>query len=116
VSDADLPREPVRRVDEPAPFVQHQALPEHPAPTPGSDAPPSVSLEMIQDNEALAAFIASADRVMEAMGFTEHGFRHANLVSSISFQVAPVTSSLVNTRAVECEPITSGTWMNGWPR
>ena len=87
MSDADLPREPVRRVDEPAPFVPHQALPEHPAPTPGSDAPPSVSLEMIQDHEALAAFIASADRVMEAMGFTEHGFRHANLVASISFQV-----------------------------
>ena len=87
MSDADLPREPVRRVDEPAPFVPHQALPEHPAPTPGSDGPPSVSLEMIQDHEALAAFIASADRVMEAMGYTEHGFRHANLVASISFQV-----------------------------
>lgn len=32
-------------------------------------------------------FIASADRVAEGLGFTEHGFRHANLVGSISFNV-----------------------------
>jgi metal-dependent HD superfamily phosphatase/phosphodiesterase len=32
-------------------------------------------------------FIASADRVAEGLGYTEHGFRHANLVGSISFNV-----------------------------
>ena len=33
------------------------------------------------------SYIASADRVMDAMGYTEHGFRHANLVAKIAYQV-----------------------------
>ncbi len=36
--------------------------------------------------------------------------------SSISCHVAPLTSSVVSTRGVECDASTSGTWMNGWPR
>jgi uncharacterized protein len=87
VSDHDRPLEPLRQADEPPPLVAEQALPEHAAPTPGADEPPSVTLEDVQQSEELSAFIASADRVMDAMGFTEHGFRHANLVASISFQV-----------------------------
>ena len=64
-----------------------------PAPLPAEPAPPSgddratVTLEDVQANEELSRFIASADRVMDAMGFTEHGFRHANLVARISYQV-----------------------------
>jgi uncharacterized protein len=46
-----------------------------------------VSLEQVQDNKELSLYIASADRVMEAMGYTEHGFRHANLVARIAYQV-----------------------------
>ena len=46
-----------------------------------------LTLEVIQANEELAGFISSADRVMEALGFTEHGFRHANLTGRIAFQV-----------------------------
>jgi metal-dependent HD superfamily phosphatase/phosphodiesterase len=64
-----------------------------PAPLPAEPAPPAgedratVSLEDVQANEELSRLIASADRVMDAMGFTEHGFRHANLVARISYQV-----------------------------
>jgi uncharacterized protein len=47
----------------------------------------SVTLEDVQQDPQLSLYIASADRVMDAMGFTEHGFRHANLVARISFQV-----------------------------
>lgn len=47
----------------------------------------SITLEEVQQDPELSLYIASADRVMAAMGFTEHGFRHANLVAQISYQV-----------------------------
>ena len=60
----------------------------HPAPTPaGPPRAATVTLEDVQANEELSLYIASADRVMEAMGYTEHGFRHANLVANIAYQV-----------------------------
>ena len=62
--------------------------PERPAPTPpGPTDVATISLEDVQGNDELSLFIASADRVMEAMGYTEHGFRHANLVAKIAYQV-----------------------------
>ena len=42
---------------------------------------------MIQENPELSGFISAADGVMEALGYTEHGFRHANLTGRIAFQV-----------------------------
>lgn len=62
---------------------------EGPAPAPPGDAglPPSITLAEVQADEDLSLFIASADRVMDAMGFTEHGFRHATLVANIAYQV-----------------------------
>ena len=50
-------------------------------------APPVVTLQEVQANPELSAFIAAADRVMEALGYTEHGFRHANLTARIAFNV-----------------------------
>jgi metal-dependent HD superfamily phosphatase/phosphodiesterase len=47
----------------------------------------TVTLEDVQHNEELSSFIAAADRVMEALGYTEHGFRHANLTARIAFNV-----------------------------
>ena len=47
----------------------------------------SVTLEHVQGIRSSRSFIAAADRVMEAMGYTEHGFRHANLVARIAYQV-----------------------------
>ena len=61
-----------------------------PAPLPPSrrrrraDVAATITLEDVQANEELSLYIASADRVMDAMGYTEHGFRHANLVGARS--------------------------------
>ncbi len=64
---------------------------ERPEPEPGPAAEvaqaPTITLEQVQANEELSLYISSADRVMEAMGYTEHGFRHANLSGKISYQV-----------------------------
>ena len=93
MSDPVQPREPedapeVRRPDEPAPRIPVEPVPTHPAPTPaGPDERSTVTLEDVQGSDELSLYIASADRVMEAMGYTEHGFRHANLVAKITYQV-----------------------------
>jgi metal-dependent HD superfamily phosphatase/phosphodiesterase len=60
------------------------------AATPGSGTEPaaeSVTLEKVQANPELSMFISAADRVMEGLGYTEHGFRHANLTARISYNV-----------------------------
>jgi metal-dependent HD superfamily phosphatase/phosphodiesterase len=49
--------------------------------------PRLISLEEVQQQAPIATFIAGADRVMEGLGYTEHGFRHANLTSRIAFNV-----------------------------
>jgi metal-dependent HD superfamily phosphatase/phosphodiesterase len=94
VSDPIHPRDPqdptaaVRRPDEPAPKIPVEPVPTRPAPTPAGPAERStVTLEDVQESDELSLYIASADRVMEAMGYTEHGFRHANLVAKIAYQV-----------------------------
>jgi metal-dependent HD superfamily phosphatase/phosphodiesterase len=66
------------------------ADPDRPAISPepaGSPPGASITLEEVQADPELSQFISSADRVMEAVGFTEHGFRHANLVARIAYQV-----------------------------
>jgi metal-dependent HD superfamily phosphatase/phosphodiesterase len=45
------------------------------------------SLEDIQQDGQISTFVTSADRVMEGLGFTEHGFRHANLTARIAFNL-----------------------------
>jgi hypothetical protein len=52
-----------------------------------SSAAPIVTLEEIQKNPELSMFITAADRVMEGLGYTEHGFRHANLTARIAYNV-----------------------------
>jgi uncharacterized protein len=44
-------------------------------------------LEAVRAHERASAFIAAADEFLGAQGFTEHGFRHANLVGHIAFNV-----------------------------
>ena len=46
-----------------------------------------VTLEKVQADPELSMFISAADRVMEGLGYTEHGFRHANLTARISYNV-----------------------------
>jgi hypothetical protein len=65
--------------------VSGQPEPSTGALTPAEGA--SITLEDVQADPQLSSFIASADRVMDAIGFTEHGFRHANLVARIAYQV-----------------------------
>ena len=49
--------------------------------------PEGITLEDVQKDEELSSFISAADRVMEGLGYTEHGFRHANLTARIAFNV-----------------------------
>lgn len=44
-------------------------------------------LTRLQQDEVVSAFIKLADQSMGALGFTEHGFRHANLVGRIAHNV-----------------------------
>jgi metal-dependent HD superfamily phosphatase/phosphodiesterase len=44
-------------------------------------------MEEIQQDPSINTFIASADKVMEGLGYTEHGYRHANLTSRIAYNV-----------------------------
>jgi uncharacterized protein len=46
-----------------------------------------LSLEDVQNDAVLSNFISSADLVMDGLGFTEHGFRHANLTARIAYNL-----------------------------
>jgi hypothetical protein len=84
------PRLPAAEGIEPEPQIPPETVPldPHPHPAdPSKDRAPSITLQQVQGNEELSSFISAADRVMEGLGFTEHGFRHANLVANISYQV-----------------------------
>ena len=48
---------------------------------------PAITFDAVKDNEELSQFIAAADRVMKGLGYTEHGFRHANLTGRIAFNL-----------------------------
>jgi len=44
-------------------------------------------VEKLQSHPAIAAYMNQADEYLEALGYTEHSFRHANLCSSIAYNV-----------------------------
>lgn len=44
----------------------------------------AVSLDMVKRDPEVQAYLAGGDDVLAAMGYTEHGQRHASLVSSIA--------------------------------
>ncbi|MFL5799159.1 MAG: phosphohydrolase [Actinomycetota bacterium] len=46
-----------------------------------------VTFDTVKDNDELSQFIAAADRVMKGLGYTEHGFRHANLTGRIAYNL-----------------------------
>jgi len=48
---------------------------------------PTLTLEDLKADEEVALWLTSADKVMQGMGYTEHGFRHAGLVGQIAFNV-----------------------------
>ena len=67
--------------------MSRAADPERPAAPVEPVAGDPLTLERIQEHPELSSYISAADRVMEALGYTEHGFRHANLTGRIAFQV-----------------------------
>ena len=65
-----------------------EAAPVDPAPGPEPvDQQASVTLADVEGHEGVRTFISLADRYLGEMGYTEHGFRHAGLVSKIAFNV-----------------------------
>jgi metal-dependent HD superfamily phosphatase/phosphodiesterase len=50
-------------------------------------ATPTLSLQDVQEDPIISSYITQADRVMDGLGFTEHGFRHANLSAKIAYNV-----------------------------
>jgi metal-dependent HD superfamily phosphatase/phosphodiesterase len=54
---------------------------------PAGPAAEVITLDKVQTNPELSAFISAADHVMEGLGYTEHGFRHANLTAKIAYNV-----------------------------
>ena len=46
-----------------------------------------ISFDDVAANEELSQFIVSADHVMKGLGYTEHGFRHANLTGRIAYNL-----------------------------
>ena len=65
-----------------------------PAPVPGPTPPAApaiepepLTLDEVKDDPELSNYISAADRVMEGLGYTEHGFRHANLTARIAYNV-----------------------------
>lgn len=46
-----------------------------------------VTLEDVKQDPAIIALIEQADHSMSALGYTEHGFRHADLVAHISHNI-----------------------------
>ncbi|MET0801631.1 MAG: phosphohydrolase, partial [Actinomycetota bacterium] len=53
-------------------------------------------------DEELSSFISAADRVMEGLGYTEHGFRHANLTARIAFNVLSRVGFETHTANLAC--------------
>jgi metal-dependent HD superfamily phosphatase/phosphodiesterase len=51
------------------------------------DSTSLVSVEDVQKHEGVQTFISLADRYLGEIGYTEHGFRHAGLVSKIAYNV-----------------------------
>ncbi len=56
-------------------------------PTAPAVEPHPFTLETVQQDPELSTFISAADRVMEGLGYTEHGFRHATLTARIAYNV-----------------------------
>ncbi|MEW6059088.1 MAG: phosphohydrolase [Actinomycetota bacterium] len=84
-----------------------KAPPRIDAPSEGSGEPAveavqGLTIERVQGNPELSAFITAADRVMEGLGYTEHGFRHANLTARIAYNVLKRSGFDENTANLGC--------------
>ena len=82
--------------DDPAFRPDHEGVPlggrtpsgeEQPVPEPPVERGGLGTLGAVKSSPRIAAFITAADDFLGAQGFTEHGFRHANLVGHIARNV-----------------------------
>lgn len=64
-----------------------EAAPASPKKREKVDTASGVSIEDVQAHEGVQTFISMADKNLGEIGYTEHGFRHANLVSKIGYNV-----------------------------
>jgi uncharacterized protein len=85
-ADAAAPADPPASEDPVLEAAREGAGDEAPAEG-GADGHPELTLDLIRDNAELSMFISAADRVMKGLGYTEHGFRHANLTGRISYNL-----------------------------
>lgn len=82
---ADSPESAILRgVDAASAVAENQAVAIDAARRTGSD--PTI-LAKLQTDETVSAFLKLADQFLGQLGFTEHGFRHANLVGRIAHNV-----------------------------
>jgi metal dependent phosphohydrolase len=51
--------------------------------------PKVITLEDVKANEKVQTFIRLSDEQMEAIGYTEHGFRHVSLVAHNARRILP---------------------------
>ena len=49
--------------------------------------PSGVSITEVKNHDGIQTFIGLADKYLGEIGYTEHGFRHAGLVSSIAYNI-----------------------------
>jgi metal-dependent HD superfamily phosphatase/phosphodiesterase len=65
-----------------------EAMPVEAASTPEPlDVISEIGISQVEAHEGVRTFISLADRYLGEIGYTEHGFRHAGLVSKISYNV-----------------------------
>ena len=69
---------------------------------PAPEEAPFLTLEDIQQEPTISTFVTAADRMMEGLGYTEHGFRHANLTARIAFNVLTRLDFPERTAMVAC--------------
>jgi len=74
-------------VSEAAQPAQVARRPDPDGPSGHADVATLLTLEEVQQDRNVSGLISAADRVMEGLGFTEHGFRHATLVARIAFNL-----------------------------
>ena len=84
LGDEQAERSLLRGIDAKAAVAEAQRLGTLTRQATGTD--PNV-LTQLQQDEVVSAFIQLSDQFVGAMGFTEHGFRHANLVGRIAHNV-----------------------------
>ena len=75
-----------RRVVPPAPPAPEEAAGAPVETTPPPERP-GVSLEEVKRDPEVAAYIEKANEYTGAIGYTEHGFRHANLTANIAYNI-----------------------------